>query len=81
MQITDTHRAVLRALADTVVPSLERAEDPTGFWALSGSDLQAHTAVEYVLSGLPDDQLAGMLALLDGLQSRHKTQPTVLRAE
>jgi choline dehydrogenase-like flavoprotein len=67
MQITDTHRAVLRALADTVVPSLERAEDPTRFWALSGSDLQAHAAVEYVLSGLPDDQLAGMLAVLDGL--------------
>ncbi|ORV09367.1 GMC family oxidoreductase [Mycobacterium celatum] len=69
-QITDTHRAVLRALADTVVPSLQRPEDPTRFWALSGSELGAAAAVETALMGLPDDQRAGMLMLLEGLHSQ-----------
>jgi choline dehydrogenase-like flavoprotein len=72
-QITETHRAVLRALADTLVPSLERPEDPTRFWALSGSQLQANVAVEHALLGLPDDQRAGMLALLDGLHAQGLT--------
>ena len=65
--ISDTHRTVLRTLADTVVPSLRRPDDTTGFWARSGSDLHANIAVEHALSGLPEDELAGMLALLDGL--------------
>ncbi|MGB3355041.1 MAG: GMC family oxidoreductase [Mycobacterium sp.] len=68
-QIDETHRAVLRALADTVVPSLERPADPTRFWALSGSDVQANVGVEQALSGLPEDQRAGMLALLEGLSA------------
>lgn len=66
-QLSDTHRAVLRALADTVVPSLQRDEDPTGFWAASGSDLGADAAVAQVLDGLPDHQRTGLLSLLDGL--------------
>ncbi|WP_102143590.1 GMC family oxidoreductase N-terminal domain-containing protein [Mycobacterium hubeiense] len=69
-QITDTHREVLRTLADTVIPSMERADDPTGFWAMRGSELQAHVGVEQVLSGLPGDQRAGLLALLDGLHAQ-----------
>ena len=46
VSFTDNQRAVLRALADTVVPSLQRDEDPTGFWAASGSDLGADVGVE-----------------------------------
>ena len=67
VQLTDAHRAVLRALADTVVPSLDRPEDPTGFWRLSGSDLQADAVVGEGLLQLPEDQRAGVFALLDGL--------------
>lgn len=67
---TDAHRAVLRALADTLVPSLERPDDPTRFWELSGSDLGADAAVEQALLGLPDDQRAGLLTLLDGLHGQ-----------
>ena len=66
-QLTDSQRAVLRALADTVVPSLQRDEDPTGFWAASGSDLGADVGVAHVLAGLPDEQRTGLLSLLDGL--------------
>ncbi len=66
-QLTDNHRAVLRALADTVIPSLPRDDDPTGFWAASGSDLGADAAVAEVLAGLPDEQRTGLLSLLDGM--------------
>ena len=67
--INETHRTTLRALADTVVPSMQRSEDPTGFWTLCGSDLKANLAVEQALTGLPEEQRAGMLALLDGLHA------------
>ncbi|WP_373142283.1 GMC family oxidoreductase N-terminal domain-containing protein [Mycobacterium marinum] len=68
--VTDTHRAVLAALADTVVPSLDRSDDPTRFWSLGGSDLHADVAVGFTLAELPEQQRAGMLALLDGLHAQ-----------
>jgi hypothetical protein len=67
LQLTDGQRTVLRALADTVVPSLRRDEDATGFWASSGSDLGADAGVVGTLAQLPQEQLAGLLGLLDGL--------------
>jgi choline dehydrogenase-like flavoprotein len=66
-QLTDNHRAVLRALADTVVPSMPRDDDPTGFWAASGSSLGADVAVAQVISTLPEEQQHGLLSLLDGM--------------
>ena len=66
-QLTDNQRAVLRALADTLVPSLRRDEDATGFWASSGSDLGADAGVAQALAQLPPEQLSGLLGLLDGL--------------
>ncbi len=68
--VTDTHRAVLAALADTVVPSLDRSDDPTRFWSLGGSDLHADVAVGFTVVELPEQQRAGMLALLDGLHAQ-----------
>ena len=68
-QLTGTHRTVLRALADAVVPSLDRAHDPTGFWALSGRELQADAAVAQALLELPDEQREGLLVLLEGLHA------------
>ena len=69
LQLTDSQRMVLRALADTVVPSLRRDEDATGFWASSGSDLGADAGVVQALAQLPQEQLAGLLGLLDGLHA------------
>lgn len=66
-QLSDNQRAVLRALADAVVPSLPRDDDPTGFWAASGSDLGADAAVAEVIGGLPDEHRIGLLSLLDGM--------------
>jgi choline dehydrogenase-like flavoprotein len=67
LQLTDSQRAVLRTLADTVVPSLQRDEDAAGFWVSSGSDLGADACVAQALAQLPQEQLAGLLGLLDGL--------------
>ena len=66
-EITDNHRAVLRALADTIVPSMPRDDDPTGFWAASGSALGADVAVAQVIATLPEEQANGLLSLLDGM--------------
>lgn len=62
------HRAVLRAIVDTAVPSLaspDGTED--GFWAVQGSDVGADIAVGQLIEALPDEQGAGITQLLDGL--------------
>ena len=74
----DGQRATLAALCDTWVPSLEPpggGADPTGFWARSASDYGVPGAVELTLlqSGAPEEQLAGLRALLDGLAAEGMT--------
>jgi GMC oxidoreductase len=58
---------VLRAIADTVVPSLERSDDPDGFWLRSGSDVGAHEGVAQALEVMPPAQRDDLGRLLDGL--------------
>ena len=58
---------VLRAIADTVVPALERDDDPDGFWARSGSAVGAHLGVAEAIAALPPDQQEGLGQLIDGL--------------
>src|SRR3954462_1575847 len=67
--LTDHQRAVLRALADELVPALRRDDDATGFWGASGSALGADAGVAQALGALPPEQLAGLLALLDHLHA------------
>ena len=52
-EFTDSRRAVLRALADNLVPALRRDADPSGFWAASGSALGADAGVAQALAALP----------------------------
>ena len=63
----ETRREVLRAIADTVVPGIDRSPDPDGFWARRGSDLGAHEAVAQAIEQLPAVQREGLEQLLDGL--------------
>src|SRR5918999_797685 len=66
--MNDVQRAVLRAVCDTVIPSLEREPDPDGFWARSASDVGTPEALEELIEGtMPDDQRDGLLELLEGL--------------
>jgi choline dehydrogenase-like flavoprotein len=70
-QLTDRQRAVLRTLCDTVVPPIEREDDPTGFWARTACDLGTPEGVEEMLGMIPDDTIrTGLLQLLDVLDSQ-----------
>src|SRR3954447_494334 len=59
--------AVLRAVCDTFVPSIERSPDPHGFWARSATDMGADQAIVEMLGTLPDEQAGGLLQLLDAI--------------
>src|SRR5688572_16197750 len=80
--LTETQRAALEAVCDTVVPSIDRPLDPDGFWARKASDLHIAAGVEELLSGIPSEEmkqgLAGLLDLLadetQGMLDPHKTQ-------
>jgi len=66
-ELTDTRREVLAAVCDTVVPAIARDPDRDGFFARKASDLWVPQVIEYLLAGMPDDQRASLLALLEAL--------------
>jgi choline dehydrogenase-like flavoprotein len=65
--LTDTQLATLRAVCDTVVPSLPRDDDPDGFFARSATDVGADQALLQTLDAMPPEDRAGLLQLLDVL--------------
>jgi choline dehydrogenase-like flavoprotein len=65
--LTEAQRAALRAFCDTIVPSIERADDPDGFWARKASDLAIEQGVEQIIATLPPELQAGLAQLLDAL--------------
>jgi len=81
IEFNPLQRKTLTAVVDTFVASVPRDDDPTGFYAAKGSDIGADAAAEqYLLSRLPEEQLAGLLQLIDtaalvGL----KNQPQAVR--
>jgi choline dehydrogenase-like flavoprotein len=81
LEFTSLQRKTLTAIVDTFVAAVPREDDPTGFYAAKGSDIGADVATEdYLVTHLPDEQLAGLLRLLDvaaliGL----KNQPQAIR--
>src|SRR3954468_18586780 len=79
--MTDVQRATLRAVCDTVVPSIERSPDPTGHWGRKASDIGVDVALEQTLDQAPPDQRAGLLELLDGLDQQHFRQQSQLSRE
>ncbi len=81
-ELTDLQHRTLRAVCDTVVPSIARAEDPDGFFARRATDVGADEALLLALDALPPEQAAGMLQLLDALaaQGFNDCQPALARA-
>src|SRR4051794_37932533 len=64
--LSEVQRDVLTKVCDTFVPALEVADDPTGFYARSASDLGIVDAIEQTLAeSAPEAQLDGLRALLD----------------
>ena len=59
---------MLRAVCDTVVPSIERERDPEGFWARSASDVGVDAAAAQLIEEIPDETIrGGLLQLLQAL--------------
>src|SRR5438105_102840 len=73
-ELNEARRAVLRAVCDTIEPSIERDPDPTGLWRRTGSDVGADQGAEQVLDQMPEEQRAGMMELLDGLDQQGITR-------
>jgi choline dehydrogenase-like flavoprotein len=65
--LSEAQRATLRALCDTIVPSIAHDPDPTGFWARSATDVGADEAIAQAMDLMPDDQVEGLGQLLDAL--------------
>lgn len=66
-ELTVAQRATLRAVCDTFVPSIQRDDDPDGFWARRASDVGTDEGLAVFMTTLPDDQAAGLAMLLDAL--------------
>ena len=69
-ELSDGQRATLRSVCDTVVPSIEHADDADGFWARSATDLHVDAQLEQLLLTMPAEQQAGLGELLDGLAAQ-----------
>ena len=67
--LSERQIATLTLLCDTVVPAIERQDDPDGFWARRASDVGADLALAELLAGLPPLELAGIGMLLDELEA------------
>jgi choline dehydrogenase-like flavoprotein len=70
MSLTDTQRATLRLFCNTIVPSIDRAPDPHGFFARSASDIGVEQGVEQLIEGLDEELRTGLGQLLDALSSQ-----------
>src|SRR3954451_11221395 len=68
--LTEAQRNTLRAFGDTIVPSIERPDDPDGFWGRKASDLAIDQGVEQILATLPPELQAGLAQLLDALHQQ-----------
>ncbi len=67
--LTDSQYATLTALCDTLVPSLERADDPHGFWKRRASDLGVPRLVARAVRDLQSEaQQREFKQLLDHLE-------------
>ncbi|EYB69467.1 GMC oxidoreductase [Deinococcus phoenicis] len=67
--LDESQRQALLALVDTLVPALQREDDPHGFYATPGSAAGTHLAAEAYLGSLPERDQAGLQALLGALGS------------
>jgi choline dehydrogenase-like flavoprotein len=66
--LSESQRAILTAVCDTVVPSLPRDRDSDGLWGRKASDLGVDVGAAQLTSEIPDPELrGGLLQLIDAL--------------
>lgn len=73
-ELSERQQAVLTLVCDTVVPAIAREPDPDGFFARRASDVGVPMAAAGVLATMPDEQRAGLTALLDALDAQGFTR-------
>src|SRR4051795_5706807 len=74
--LSDSQQAILTAVCDTVVPSLQRDRDPEGLWARKASDIGVDQVAAQLISDIPDPELrGGLLLLVDALGGQGITRP------
>ncbi len=76
--LSDSQRAILTAVCDTVVPSLPRDRDPDGLWGRKASDLGVDVGAAQLISEIPDPELRGGLAAADRRARRPGDHPRAL---
>ena len=69
--LDENRAAVLNRVCETIVPSLARDDDPTGFWARSAADTGANLAVAEAISQMPEADQQGIEELLDALEMQN----------
>ena len=69
--LTENQLATLTAVCDTVVPSIEREDDPFGVWARSATGLGADQAVVQAIGSMEPEAQAGLAELLDVLEAQN----------
>ena len=79
--LSEARRAALRAFCDTIVPSVEHADDPDGFWARKATDLAIDQGVEQIIATLPPELQEGLGQLLDALGEQSFEQLSQLSRE
>ena len=79
--LSETRRQTLRAVCDTVVPSLAHDPDPHGLWARRASDIGVDGALEAAIATMAADQQDGLGQLLDGLAEQGFAQASRLSRE
>ncbi len=79
--LNEAQRETLQAVCDTVVPSIEQADDPHGVWARKASDLGVPQMLEDTIALMPPEQQEGMLQLLDGLGAQQFARASQLSRE
>ncbi len=66
--LTENQIATLRAVCNTVVPSISRNDDQHGLWRRSATDIGADKAVQEAIEAMPPESQAGMGELFDLLE-------------
>ena len=78
VMLSDSQRAILTAVCDTVVPSLPRDRDPDGLWARKASDLGVDQGAAQLIAEIPDPELQGGLLAADRCDRRPGDRPGTL---
>lgn len=65
--LSDDHRALLKEICDTFIPSIDHAPDPHGLWARKASDTGSDAVLAMTIDAMPEEQFTGLVTLLDAI--------------